>query len=255
MPWLALPEGAPQLGKEPLRPATGGDDDLWRAVRRVTRAHLDFPARGFDARLPLGGELDARLLAEGPEGGHAIRGAEKACLFLEERALPRAELWELPPEVGGLEPADLGAGAPGIALELLEVRIRPAVAHVQVAHGDVELAARLDLDAPPARHGLERQARVVGVEVGRADLSRGAVGGGDRIRHDAPIHHQRPSPSTRAREGRAEAEYTSADHDEIEVLGSHEWFRRVAAIVPEPLHTVNRDRLNLTGALTTIAGT
>src|SRR5712691_2847123 len=252
---LALPEGAPKLRKKPLRPAAGGDHDLWRTVRRVACAHFDASTARFDARLLLGGELDARLLAEGPERGHAVRGAEKARFFLEERALPRAELWELTPEVGGLEPADLGAGAPGVALELLEVRLRPAVAHVQVAHGDVELPARLGFDAPPARHGLERQARVVGVEIGGADLSRGAVGGGDRIRHDAAIHDERAPAATRARQGRAEPEHTSADHDEIEALGSHEWLRRVAAIVPEPLHTVNRGRLNLTGALTTIAGT
>src|SRR5437762_327501 len=83
---LSQPEGAPQLGKKPLRPAAGGDHDLWRAVRRVACAHLDFPARRFDARLLLGGKLDARLLAESAEGSRAVRGTEKAGLLLEKRA-------------------------------------------------------------------------------------------------------------------------------------------------------------------------
>ena len=50
--------------------------------------------------------MPAGLLAEGPEGGHAIRGAEKAGLLLQESTAAAAELRKLAAKGVGVESAD-----------------------------------------------------------------------------------------------------------------------------------------------------
>ena len=181
---LALPEGAPRARERaastsrrpPRRPGERDTSPRPSAPRRRRR-----PARRR-RRCPVANWTPC-LSASAAQRGHAVRGAEKARLLLEERALAAAELRELPAQVVRVEPADLRAAPAGIGFERVEMGVGWAVAHVQVSDGDVELLARLGLDPPPARHGLEGEAAVVRVEVRGPNLPRGAVRGRDRIRH------------------------------------------------------------------------
>ena len=167
----------------------------------------------LEPRFLLGDDLDAVPLADRAQRRDAVGGAQKSRLDLEQRALAPAELGELAAQVGRLEPAHLGAALSRVRVERGQVVVGGPVAHGEVADGEVELAPRLGLDAPPLRHGLDGQAAVVRVEVRRANLPRGPVRGRDRIRHRAPVDHERPPPPPRRLDGRAEPEHAAAYHD------------------------------------------
>src|SRR4030095_4095911 len=99
----------------------------------------------------LGEDRAAVPLADRAQRRDAVRGAQEARLDLEQRALAPAELGELAAKIGRLETADFGASLARVRIERRQVVIRRAVAHGEVADGEIELAPRLGLDAPPLR--------------------------------------------------------------------------------------------------------